>query len=116
MNGDRELLEKAARAAGIGSVLCYESKRSCLRIGDRESYQLWRPIDNDSDAFQLAVKLRLGMVPLEGGGWDVVRFDYESCRERTLAACANSGDWALREAIVRAAASVDTKEGRNGNV
>lgn len=56
---DRTLLEDAARAAGIGSVLCYESARACLRIGDRKSYRLWRPLTDDGDALRLAVKLRL---------------------------------------------------------
>ena len=57
--GDRELLELAAKASGIGPVLCYESARNCLRIGDRVSYKLWRPLTDDGDAFRLAVKLSI---------------------------------------------------------
>ena len=52
---DRELLELAAKAAGIGPVLCYETRRNCLRIGYRDSYTLWRPLIDDADAFRLAV-------------------------------------------------------------
>lgn len=56
---DHELLELAARAAGVSPVLCYEAKRNCLRIGDRKSYSLWRPLTDDGDALRLAVKLEM---------------------------------------------------------
>lgn len=55
MSTDRELLELAAKAAGIGPALCYESARNCLRIGTRKSYRLWRPLTDATDALQLAV-------------------------------------------------------------
>lgn len=58
---DRELLEYAAKAAGIGSVLCYETARNCLRIGDRKSYFLWQPLTDDGDALRLAVMARLDL-------------------------------------------------------
>jgi hypothetical protein len=56
---DRELLELAAKAGEIGPVLCYESKRNCLRIGNRESYRLWRPLGDDGDNFRLMIKLHI---------------------------------------------------------
>jgi hypothetical protein len=62
---DRELLELAAKAAGIGPVLCYESNRNCLRVGNRDSYRLWRPLTDDGDALRLAVKLRLEVAPCD---------------------------------------------------
>ena len=34
---DRELLGLAAKAVGVAPVLCYESARNCLRIGDLTS-------------------------------------------------------------------------------
>jgi hypothetical protein len=52
---DRELLERAAKAAGMSPILCYESARNCLRIGDRKKYRLWRPLTDDGDAFRLGV-------------------------------------------------------------
>lgn len=58
---DRELLEQAAKAAGVGPVLCYESNRNCLRIGDRKSYTLWRPLTDDGDALRLAVRCGIGV-------------------------------------------------------
>ncbi|WP_433860677.1 hypothetical protein [Pseudomonas thivervalensis] len=56
---NQQLLERAARAAGIGPVLCYETARNCLRIGDRKHYRLWRPFDDDGEALALAVALQL---------------------------------------------------------
>lgn len=58
---DREMLELAAKAAGVGPILCFESARNCLRIGDRDSYRLWRPLDSDGDALRLASKLEIGL-------------------------------------------------------
>jgi len=62
VESDRELLELAAKAAGIAPVLCYESNRNCLRIGNRKSYTLWRPLTDDGDALRLAVKLNIRLV------------------------------------------------------
>lgn len=59
---DRELLELAARAIGLGPVLCYESARNCLRIGNRDNYSLWRPLSDDSDALRLAATLQLDVI------------------------------------------------------
>lgn len=56
---DRELLFLAAHAAITDPVLCYESSRNCLRIGDRSSYVRWRPLTHDGDAFRLAIELKI---------------------------------------------------------
>jgi hypothetical protein len=64
---DRELLEMAAKAAGIGPKLCYESARNCLRIGDRKSYWLWSPLNDDGDALRLAVSLGIPIYGREIG-------------------------------------------------
>lgn len=61
---DQELLELAAKAAGIGPILCYESARNCLRIGDRDSYKLWRPLADAEDAFMLGVAVRADVTRL----------------------------------------------------
>lgn len=65
---DKELLELAAKAAGIGSVLCYEGVRNCLRVGDRKSYKLWSPLTDDGDALMLAAKLELDVEVFRGFG------------------------------------------------
>ena len=62
----RRLLELAAKAAGIGPVLCYESARNCLRIGNRESYTLWRPLTDDGDNRRLQVALELELRVFNG--------------------------------------------------
>lgn len=98
---DRELLELAAKAVGVAPVLCYESARNCLRIGDRKGYALWRPITDDGDALRLAVKtgepfvVRSRCVTTMGG----LKEDFDP---------AVSGDdlRATRLAIVRAAAAI----------
>ncbi len=52
---DQIMLVNAAKFAGIGPVLCYESSRNCLRIGTRDSYTRWRPLTHSDDALALAV-------------------------------------------------------------
>lgn len=54
---DQIMLLNAAKSAGIGPVLCYESSRNCLRIGSRESYTRWRPLTHSDDALALAVSI-----------------------------------------------------------
>jgi len=58
---DKELLKLAAKAIGIGPVCTYEKRRNCLRIGSRESYSIWKPLNDDGDALRLAVKLNLDL-------------------------------------------------------
>lgn len=101
----RDLLARAAKAAGI-EIMEWVGDQANVNM-DGGHYG-WNPLATwgTGEALSLAVKLRLGMIPLEGGGWDVVRYDLESCAERQLATCANSGTWALQEAIVQAAAKL----------
>ena len=55
---DRELLEMAARAAGI--ELVGGSKTPMVRdAGDLDYMREWRPLTDDGDALRLAVRLRL---------------------------------------------------------
>ena len=120
MTTDRELLELAAFALGKHRILCYEASRNCLRIGDRTSYTLWRPLSDYGHALHLGVTLQLDIThnnPLDNHryvcasrcGIEMVRdpvseveeFDDESWR--IYATC---------RAIVRAAAEIgkQTKE------
>jgi hypothetical protein len=52
---DRELLEKAAKAAGIPAVELHDC------IGDNGGIETpgWNPLEDDGDAMRLAVKLRI---------------------------------------------------------
>lgn len=104
MRTDRELLELAAKAAGVGPVLCYESARNCLRVGDREGYKVWQPLTKDGEALRLAVALRLDVLHLSMVGEVMVESNdgeasaFEDCEADPLAA--------TRRAIVRAAAEI----------
>lgn len=111
----RDLLTRTASAAGI---------RIHEWVGDQANVVMpdgnhcgWNPLASwgGGEAMELTVKLRLALIPLEGGGWDVERFDHDGVGQ-SLASCANSGAWALQDAIVRAAAAlapsgVDTSSG-----
>lgn len=93
---DQQMLELAAKAAGIGPVLCYESARNCLRIGDRKSYSLWRPLQDDGDALRLAVN--------QGMRCDFGRYGVLVEHTDGAGPCSEPEDY--RRAIVRAAAEI----------
>lgn len=100
---DRELLEYAAKAAGIAGpydegVQAIQFAAKATAYGEVRSY--WDPLHDDAEAFRLAVKLDLLGDP---------RFWHERSVEYTVAAM--SGDRqdpyaATRRAIVRAAAQI----------
>lgn len=56
---DRELLELAAKAAGIGPVIGFAVEAGELMIGPRSNIRYWNPLISDSEAFRLAVDLQL---------------------------------------------------------
>lgn len=93
MQTDRELLELAAKAAGIVLFEDAELKDSFCIV---ETGLPWNPLEDDGDALRLAVQLdmideRQWRAPITGAL-------YNEC----------NGDWfaATRRAIVRAAASI----------
>ena len=111
---DRELLELAAKGAGYDfkweSVFGSFSEEVDPTVFDEEGFgQFWNPIDDDGDAFRLAVKLRIksrynealgqalawrgGAVELDDNRANIEDFSGDEC------ACA-------RYAIVRAAAEI----------
>jgi hypothetical protein len=85
---DRELLEAAAKEAGIRGLWVDVG----LNIGSDANPIIWNPLTDDGDALRLAVKLNL---------WEAVRDCYQH---------ADSSDSdpyaATRRAIVRAAAEI----------
>jgi hypothetical protein len=118
---DRDLLAKAAKAAGFGgkeSAFCWtesEYPRGSDQhgalwnyIGHGDSAVLWNPLTDDGDALRLAVKLEL-------------MFDRISPGTRYMAShwVATKGDVACyepedyRRAIVRAAAALADAGGRD---
>lgn len=56
MSTDRELLELAAKAAGYEVARVADDGRSLVLVGVQEP---WNSLDDDGDAFRLAVKLNL---------------------------------------------------------
>lgn len=96
---DRELLELAAKAAGM-----------TIRWQQGEAYdeyrEAWNPLDDDGDALRLAVKLkmRIGIdaIPV---GYVVVISD-DKFRPDTHERIENDAEAATRRAIVRAAAEL----------
>jgi hypothetical protein len=104
---DRELLELAAKAAGITlrwigdeASVPYTPEESAQRNGV-DGY-MWNPLTDDGDALRLAVKLRMDLIaPNEsiGGEWGVVFPAASVDFDETADACP-------RRAIVRAAADI----------
>ena len=104
---DRELLELAAKAAGI-DVRWYQG--DCLRVADKCNgfAGKWNPITDDGDALRLAVKLKfhVGINP----GNKVFCTPTYSDKPTVFESCERDGAQdplaATRRAIVRAAAEI----------
>ena len=94
---DRELLELAAKAAGIYLTIEW--------LGHEKYKPDWNPLTDDGDALRLAVKLE---IRIDWGAFDVVALEFNT---DAVAREAKSADpyAATRRAIVRAAAEI----GRN---
>lgn len=103
---DKELLELAAKAAGIVG----EWNGLGLEIGSAGiGYREWNPLTDDGDALRLAVKLRIEVEPWIHGDSACSR---AAVRE-VLIDEPHYGDdpeRATRRAIVRAAAAIAEKE------
>ena len=102
---DRELLEKAAKAAGY--VLTWKTGYS--KGGEfrgafiTEKDDAWNPIDDDGDALRLAVNLGFNLNVIRGDGVFASRYETEP-----VIAQKEEGDLyaATRRAIVRLAAAI----------
>jgi hypothetical protein len=108
---DRELLELAAKAAGIVGVDdVYPIFRGASKDWDLKDWSEWNPLTEDGDALWLAVKLKLrvhireievSVDIYEGGAWQ---------NQVVVGVSWNADPYdATRRAIVRAAAEI----GRN---
>jgi hypothetical protein len=111
MQSDRELLEAAAKAAGF--VMTWEGDNPPYPRARQGRYNpSWNPLEDDADAFRLAVKLELRVAPpWHTGGYQRARADHIPTGKQ--------GAWtedipdpyaATRRAIVRAAAEL-SKQG-----
>jgi hypothetical protein len=102
---DRELLESAAKAAGIPAP--FQVLRDGTWVFDEPRTKNWNPLTDDGDALRLAVKLEMRVVsPWQAGGYKRARADHIPTGK--------DGPWvedadpyaATRRAIVRAAAEI----------
>jgi hypothetical protein len=96
---DRELLEAAAKAAGIEFDFCRPELGGC-HLGSR----WWNPLTDDGDALRLAVKLRLTV----NCSYDDVTLCGQEFTQKEVFLERNGEDplAATRRAIVRAAAAI----------
>ena len=104
MSTDRELLELAAKAAGIGDVDV--AGRPCVLVVNDygTSQRFWNPLTDDADALRLAVELGIDLEMVPFGGRAIVRDDDDYGEHFDV-----EGDdsyAATRRAIVRAAAAI----------
>ena len=110
---DKELLELAAKAAGI-EIHHWTNGRNqdglhecpVLNDGINEPIKLFDPLTDDGDALRLAVKLRLFPINLASIdlGEDLIEID---CKDGSVLEPLGSDHYAaIRRAIVRAAAEI----------
>lgn len=110
--GDRELLEAAAKAAGMEGwqwAQRTDHEWGLVKDNPNGSVALWNPLASDGDAFRLAVKLNVDVETslvhsgvIRADVWDDRVEEYLSKKEpRGTDPCA-----AARRAIVRVAASI----------
>lgn len=110
---DRELLEAAARAAGISGYI-YEGYSGPVFVIPGPDPVLWSPLTDDGDALRLANALRINIehTMSKASGGDV----FVGCQPRDYGHfAATEGDLsdynaATRRAITRAAAALSEQE------
>jgi hypothetical protein len=122
---DKELIELAAKAAGIG-IRGWFKHESCdgnvwysivtttdhSPKGSFGTMHVWNPLTDDGDALRLAVKLGLTVVHYrEPDHNDGVSVAYAPSFGKPVLASENGFDAATRRAIVRAAAALADNQG-----
>lgn len=120
MSNDRELLEMAAKAAGLSTRHKWNAERLLLdppvlslvvfRDGELSSTG-WNPISNGGDALRLAVACGIAVTPYPIYEWPkhsvvAARRSIESSSAEVIELYGNDPDAATRRAIVRAAAEI----------
>ena len=99
---DRELLELAAKAAGIKQHPDHGCEHLFLING---AYITWNPLANDGDALRLAVKLNLSMDLFDNEILVGYTPNCNTC-DQVIEPAGNDPYAATRQAIVRAAAEI----------
>ena len=115
---DRELLEAAARAAGMDvqwrhwpstSKGCFYLPTDLSSEADGLIYKPWNPLTDDGDALRLAVKLRLNLNFEEWDGAEYACAVPHKSHQGYDEVIDDDPCAATRRAIVRAAASMGEK-------
>ncbi|HET8870313.1 MAG TPA: hypothetical protein VFM48_07700 [Aquabacterium sp.] len=91
---DRELLELAAKAAGVNGFVVDAG----MNFGSDATPKVWNPLADDGDALRLAVKLGLWL--------HIGKYDVGVHGSPVEEACGKDPYAATRRAIVRAAAEI----------
>lgn len=107
---DRELLELAAKAAGLDVMISLpESSFLVVRL-DHYSHASWNPLNDDADALRLAVGLNIHFRQYKGFGYEATQGGYvEASHGKEVEVRENIGtnkNYATHRAIVRAAAEI----------
>ncbi|QPN47996.1 hypothetical protein I5S86_10930 [Priestia aryabhattai] len=114
---DRELLELAAKAAGLKINQAFQAQRDAVMAPAKASLWIddgstaWNPLTDDGHALRLAMTLELGVVckresdPYEKNR-SVVTDPYRVNQLRIVEAHKGNPEAATRRAIVRAAAEI----------
>ena len=110
MSADRELLELAAKAAGIG-ITWTDTYRQFFKDGyELGQRAFWNPLIDDGDALRLAVKLSISISDdyLWSNGEHVIRVGcvFGDTLYGDSEVCGDDPYTATRRAIVRAAAEI----------
>ena len=102
---DRELLEAAARAAGMTLGAWHEGRLAFMYRDASPGPGYWNPLTSDGDALRLMVRLRIGVNAWGAGACAVAvpPGSPESIREPHYG---DDPERATRRAIVRAAAEI----------
>ena len=109
MSTDRELIELAAKAAGIedGADRIDSGLSLTEKDGRHRSLPRWNPLEDDGDALRLAYKLRLVIAPLRTLVGEDYGFAVHPHGRDDLAVVESGTDIAsMRLAIARAAAEI----------
>ena len=113
---DKELLELAAKSAGVEWQSYDLQKGLCLSPVPKKMYitAYWNPLTDDGDAFRLAVKLKMNVSSWGFGACAyVVAKGIESAIEEPH--YGDDPERATRRAIVRCAAEMQLNKGRVNN-
>jgi hypothetical protein len=113
---DRELLELAARAAGLEFDPTVQNKFGLLVVTEdaacQSNQKLWNPLTDDGDALRLAVKLQIGVQ-----SYPIFQYSHAGTETLTTSIIVkephnNDPYAATRRAIVRAAAEIGKEKNK----